>query len=303
MSGNDGEFEIGQVENHRKREEGALVYPVYSRRSKGLSVGVNLFPDRKVCAFDCPYCEVFPFSTEFVFTVEVMERALKHVLEKARSKSIIVRDICFSGNGEPPLCPRFPAALEAAAGIRDNCAPEASLVVITSGAGLLDEKIFEFLREAASGPMALHIWLKLDAGTEEWYRRMNRSAVDYNGLIDRIRRFVTLAPVTIQTMLCMINGKTPSPEENAAWVKLAAELAASASGALATGALAPSIRGFQIYGKARPAPGDPLAEALPLSFLEERATALRKALAAAVSEANKNRYGPVKDAIPVEVFP
>jgi histidinol dehydrogenase len=156
--------------------------------------------------------------------------------------------------------------------------------------------------------MALHIWLKLDAGTVEWYRQMNRSAVDYNGLINCMRRFVTLAPVTIQTMLCMINGKAPSPEENAAWVKLAAELAASARQAalpgegILPGALAPSIRGFQIYGKARPAPGDPLAAALPRSFLEERAAALRKALAA-VPESKRNRYGPVKDAIPVEVFP
>src|SRR5690348_2365773 len=31
------------------------VYPVVSRRSKGLSIGVNLNPD-KVCNFDCIYC-------------------------------------------------------------------------------------------------------------------------------------------------------------------------------------------------------------------------------------------------------
>ena len=32
-------------------------YPVISRRSKGVSLGVNLNPD-KVCNFDCVYCEV-----------------------------------------------------------------------------------------------------------------------------------------------------------------------------------------------------------------------------------------------------
>ena len=31
------------------------VYPVVSRRSKGISIGVNLNPD-KVCNFDCIYC-------------------------------------------------------------------------------------------------------------------------------------------------------------------------------------------------------------------------------------------------------
>ena len=32
-------------------------YPVISRRSKGVSLGVNLNPN-KVCNFDCVYCEV-----------------------------------------------------------------------------------------------------------------------------------------------------------------------------------------------------------------------------------------------------
>ena len=32
-------------------------YPVISRRSRGVSLGVNLNPD-KVCNFDCVYCEV-----------------------------------------------------------------------------------------------------------------------------------------------------------------------------------------------------------------------------------------------------
>ena len=33
------------------------VYPVVSRRSRGLSIGVNLNPD-KACNFDCVYCQV-----------------------------------------------------------------------------------------------------------------------------------------------------------------------------------------------------------------------------------------------------
>jgi hypothetical protein len=38
---------------------------------------------------------------------------------------------------------------------------------------------------------------------------------------------------------------------------------------------AAGIRAVQIYGKARPAPEDPLAEALPQAVLEERAELLR----------------------------
>ncbi|MCA8939828.1 MAG: radical SAM protein, partial [Planctomycetes bacterium] len=45
-------------EDHRREyADMKYVYPVVSRRSRGLSIGVNLNPD-KVCNWDCPYCQV-----------------------------------------------------------------------------------------------------------------------------------------------------------------------------------------------------------------------------------------------------
>ena len=41
----------------RSYRENKFVYPVLSRRSRGISIGVNLNPD-KVCNFDCIYCQV-----------------------------------------------------------------------------------------------------------------------------------------------------------------------------------------------------------------------------------------------------
>ena len=45
------------TQHERRFEANRFVYPVLSRRSKGLSLGVNLNPD-KVCNFDCIYCQV-----------------------------------------------------------------------------------------------------------------------------------------------------------------------------------------------------------------------------------------------------
>jgi histidinol dehydrogenase len=294
-------MKIGSVEDHRGREGGAVVYPVYSRRSGGLSVGINLFPGRKVCSFDCPYCEVFPFETALSFSLPLMEEALRLALARAEEQGIAVRDLCFSGNGEPSLSPHFAGAVETAARIRDELVPAALLVTITNGTGLLDEGVFGFLRRAAAGPMGLHLWLKLDAGTPEWYAAMDRSAVDFNALTAKIRAFTAEAPVTIQTMLCALGGKAPPPEEARAWETLIAELASAGGsgqaapppGAKREGsppALRRGLRAVQIYGKARPAPEDPLAEALPESYLETRAASLRAVL--------EERGTPV----PVEVF-
>src|SRR3954471_24333804 len=43
------------TQHSRAWQANRYVYPVISRRSKGLSIGVNLNPD-KVCNFDCVYC-------------------------------------------------------------------------------------------------------------------------------------------------------------------------------------------------------------------------------------------------------
>jgi histidinol dehydrogenase len=294
-------------------------------------VGINLFPDRKVCSFDCPYCEVFPFQGAAAFSLARMEAELSPVLIDAKERGLPVRDICFSGNGEPAMAPAFPAALERAARYRDTQAPEAALVLITSGTGLLKKETFDFLHHAV-GAWDLNIWLKLDAGTEDWYRLVNRSGIPFETLTGKIRDFVRLAPVIIQTMICSVNGRPPPDAEAAAWEQLALELAGAgmavaagvpaagedaatpeaalpAAGTLTAvsasapavktatpGRVLPGVRGFQIYGKARPAPDDPLAEALPPAFLESRAASLRAALATAGIKT------PGGAEIPVEVF-
>jgi histidinol dehydrogenase len=276
---------IAPIENHRRREKGVLVYPVYSRRSGGLSVGINLFPGQKECPFDCPYCEVFPFSTNAVFSLEQMEADLRAAIAAAPEQNVTVQDICFSGNGEPSLSSDFPAALKLADSIRREIVPAAELVLITNGAGLLQPEIFSLLRNTA----ALNIWLKLDAGTPQWYQKMNRTAIPFEKLITKIKEFAASAPVTIQTMLCAVDGKGPPEEEARAWETLILELAAIAAAAGGT-------RKIQMYGKARPAPEDPKTTALPVEYLEERAASLRRAFAAA----NARSKIPVP---PVEVYP
>ena len=262
---------ITPITNHRHREKGVLVYPVYSRRSGGLSVGINFFPDKKSCPFDCPYCEVFPFSSDAVFSLEQMEVDLRGAVAAALERNVPVRDICFSGNGEPSLSPAFPEALERAGCVRGELAPAAELVLITNGAGLLQPHIFSLLADAA-GRLALNIWLKLDAGTPDWYQKLNRTAIPFEKLIAKIKEFAANAPVTIQTMLCAIDGNGPPDEEARAWETLVCELAVIAAKGTGGG-----IRKVQIYGKARPAPEDPKAQALPVDYLEERAASLRRA--------------------------
>src|SRR4029079_4739596 len=61
--------------HERKFEQNRFVYPVLSRRSEGISIGVNLNPD-KVCNFDCIYCQIVrttQIHTRVVETQQLLE--------------------------------------------------------------------------------------------------------------------------------------------------------------------------------------------------------------------------------------
>jgi histidinol dehydrogenase len=194
-----------------------------------------------------------------------MERDLHNAITSAHKQNIPIKDICFSGNGEPTLSPAFADALKLAESIRAQTAPDSKLVIITNGTGLLQPQVFSVLKDAALNP-SLDIWLKVDAGTQNWYQKMNRCALSYEKLIEKIKEFTSCTAVTIQTMLCVIDGQPPPDAE--AWESLVCQLAANGR-----------VRKVQIYGKARCAPEDPKASALPVDYLEKRASSLRDSFA------------------------
>jgi histidinol dehydrogenase len=193
-----------------------------------------------------------------------MEDDLRKAITAAQEQNIPIKDICFSGSGEPTLSPNFKEALISANKILKETTPSSQMVIITNGTGLQQSEVFSLLKETAANS-SLDIWLKLDAGTAGWYQKINRTTLPYEQLIEKIKDFTACTPVTIQTMLCAVEGKTPSIEETKSWEALITELAATQTG----------IRKVQLYGKARSAPEDPLASELPAEYLEERASSLR----------------------------
>jgi histidinol dehydrogenase len=257
-------------EHRREREAGRLVYPVNSRRSGGLSVGVNLFPDKKLCNFDCPYCEVFPFSSHEPFNVGEFALELEDFFSRRKEAEFPLEPVCFSGNGEPTLSPVLGDALEAAETAREKYCPSAKLVLITNSSGFCREAVYSLLDGFAS-QHSLSVWAKLDAGNEDWYAKMNRSSVKFPELLSGLERWIMDHDTVIQTMLCAVRGEGPSLGELLAyadvlnrWIRMGAR-----------------ITEIHLYGQARPAP-DASSSPLPNDTLEEAAQDLRTLLADAV---------------------
>src|SRR5512140_1173630 len=105
--------------HERRWADNLYVYAVVSRRSGGVSVGVNLNPGKE-CNFDCVYCQVDRTVAPVVRKVDLarLRDELDKVLEAERDGSLYdarpfavlppprrgVRDIAFSGDGEPTTC-------------------------------------------------------------------------------------------------------------------------------------------------------------------------------------------------------
>ncbi|MDZ7619574.1 MAG: hypothetical protein U1E05_21450, partial [Patescibacteria group bacterium] len=127
------------ADHTRRFAENRYVYPVLSRRSGGISIGVNLSPD-KTCNFRCAYCQVdretkgardLPPGT-FAVDLGVLAEELDDMAEAVQSGRLFegprfsqtpahlrrLNDIALSGDGEPTLCPQIAEAVAVCAAMR-----------------------------------------------------------------------------------------------------------------------------------------------------------------------------------------
>jgi wyosine [tRNA(Phe)-imidazoG37] synthetase (radical SAM superfamily) len=207
----------------RSFETFGLVYPVISRRSRGLSIGINTNPD-KVCNFDCIYCQVdrtvAPELREF--DLGRAERELIAMLALVESGALRrhprfagvpvellrLQDIALSGDAEPTSLARFAAVIEMVARVKPA---GVKIVLITDAAGLHRPEV-----ERGLELMDRHdgeVWAKLDAGTEEHYLLVNRTKVPFRRILRNITDAARRRPLVIQTLFLQIRGQGPGAAE------------------------------------------------------------------------------------------
>jgi wyosine [tRNA(Phe)-imidazoG37] synthetase (radical SAM superfamily) len=227
---------------HERTFEGnRFVYPVLSRRSGGISVGVNLNPD-KVCNFDCIYCQVDRTSqseTRFVATEQLL-RELENVLQFAVSGDIYrtekfrdtppalrrLNDIAFAGDGEPTTYRNFDEIVAACAEVKRRlCPPDVKLVLITNASMFHRPHVQRGLAilDANQG----EIWAKLEAGTEEYFRLVDRTTIPFRQILDNIAAAAKTRPLVIQSLFMRVEGQPPPPAELGAFCERLNEITAA----------------------------------------------------------------------------
>ncbi|GLH72208.1 radical SAM protein [Geothrix limicola] len=249
-------------------------YPVISRRSHGLSLGVNLNPD-KVCNFDCVYCEVDRLTPpkRKDLDLEALERELGLLMDLATSGEIYdippfdsarpehrrLNDIAFSGDGEPTTVREFAEAVARVAEIKKRRGLDlVKLVLITDSSRLQAPDVVKGL-----DIMMAHqgeVWAKLDAGTEAYYREICRSQVPFERILDNLLATARRWPILIQTLFLEWQGQGPGGAELEAYCQRLEHILAQGG----------QLQAIQLYTVARPTP-EP--EARPLRRLEMDAIA------------------------------
>lgn len=259
--------------------ENRYVYVVVSPRAQGLSIGVNLNPD-KDCNFDCVYCEIDRRKPDLEAAVDlrVMANELSATLAEAYSGALrnrpcyrglppdllIPRHVALSGDGEPTLSEQFAEAVETVAHQRAlGEFPFFKIVLITNSSGL---DLPQVRRGLSCFTSQDEVWAKLDAGTQEWMDRVNVPHDRLERIVGNILSVARERPVVIQTLLPMIGEIGPTDAEIAAYSDRLKEIQAG-GGELAY---------VQIYSANRPTPRSECGH-LPLRRLSEIAQQVRRA--------------------------
>jgi wyosine [tRNA(Phe)-imidazoG37] synthetase (radical SAM superfamily) len=202
--------------------------PVRSRRL-GVSLGINLLPTkRKICNFNCLYCECGWTKTadkipghlpgrKDVF--EALDLKLSEMKDLARKPDVIT----YAGNGEPTLHPEFPGIIDDSIALRDKYFPGAKIAVLSNATTISDPLI-----KAALLKVDMNI-LKLDSAFDTTVNIHNQPLVKINveDLINYLAAFN--GNLIIQTLFLrgvyhdrVIDNTTP--EEIDAWLRAIAKI-------------------------------------------------------------------------------
>jgi wyosine [tRNA(Phe)-imidazoG37] synthetase (radical SAM superfamily) len=231
------------IHDHSRELSGLkYIYSVISRRAGGLSIGVNLNVNN-ACNWQCIYCEIPnltrgsppPIELDMLHEIIHGDYMEKNVAIEDRH----LKDIAFSGNGEPTSAEEFPQIILIVKKVLEefNLLHKIKLRLITNGSLMHQSPVIksvEMLKEING-----EVWFKVDAVTEESIQIINQVNLKRHQILERLKNCATACPTFVQTCIFSIDDKNPSEKDIDAYVQLMSEIKSD-------------IQGVHIYGLARP---------------------------------------------------
>tara|TARA_B110000037_G_C17050199_1_gene477395 strand:+ start:52 stop:891 length:840 start_codon:yes stop_codon:yes gene_type:complete len=211
---------LSAINHDRRIFKGKYIYPVVSRRADGLSIGINLNTN-SACNWQCIYCEVpdlkrgKPEPIDLALLREELIYWLNQVIHhdflgKHTEPGTLLRDIAFSGNGEPTAAKEFGEAIKIVMEQIENFKLKNKITIrlITNGSYLdrpSTQKAWEQLEN-----LNREIWFKIDAIDPVESKRINQINISTNSVISNLQSSIKISPTIIQTCILKINNELPS---------------------------------------------------------------------------------------------
>lgn len=260
------------VRNHDRDLAGlTYVYPVLSRRAGGVSVGINLNPNN-ACNWHCVYCQVPGLVRGKAPPIDLalLEEELRLFLgalihgdwltRNAPEGLRVVRDIAFSGNGEPTSAAVFPEAialaicLRAEFGLSGERGDAVPLRLITNGSLMAQSRVQDGVRRL--GEAGGEVWFKVDAGTPDAIERINGVRLEPGAVARHLAQSCALCPTWVQTCMFRWDGEAPDEAALEAYLGVLEEAGVD------------KLQGVLLYGIARPSMQPEAGHLAPLSAEE-----------------------------------
>ena len=238
--------------NDHSRELSGLkyIYSVVSRRAGGLSIGINLNVNN-ACNWQCIYCEIpnLTRGSPPPIELDMLENELRFFLHEIihgdyMEKNVAIedrhlKDIAFSGNGEPTSAEEFPQVLLIVKKILQefDLLHKIKIRLITNGSLMHQESVLKSIEmlEEING----EVWFKVDAASEETIKTINQVNLKPHQILERLLNTANICPTFVQTCIFMIDGKSPDDKDIDAYIELINKAKKI-------------IKGVHLYGLARP---------------------------------------------------
>ena len=239
------------IHDHSRELSGLkYIYSVISRRAGGLSIGINLNVNN-ACNWQCIYCEIPNLTRGSPPPIElnVLENELRLFLHDIihgdyMERNVAIedrhlKDIAFSGNGEPTSAAEFPQVILIVKKILQefDLLHKIKIRLITNGSLMHEASVLKSIEmlEEING----EVWFKVDAATEETIKTVNQINLKPNQILERLLNTANICPTFVQTCIFMINGKSPDDKDIDAYIELINKAKKI-------------IKGVHLYGLARP---------------------------------------------------
>ena len=218
--------------NHSRDSVGlTYIYPVLSRRSGGLSIGVN-FNINNACNWRCIYCQVpnLRLGAAPPIDFSLLEKELRgfliDVLQgdffdrfQVDPSNRVIKDIAISGNGEPTSVQDFDKAVDLIGSIATEMGvlPGSGFVLISNGSLMHQSKV-------QSGLRSLHryggeVWFKFDSATDAGRNFINNAAQTMESALRNLKISAVICQTKIQTCLVDYSGQGLTDVEKNAYLQ------------------------------------------------------------------------------------